>query len=384
LTIKTQAHAHAGALAGGLVLGAAVGLALGGAYLAGDMTQSNLADARLVRLAGAAAKGFSGSALQMEAQSLTPGALAVARRHDPATISGAIEHDRQAADLANRLEQKPASPPPSAGLAIHTSFTHPAGPAAQPFRPASTGPLDSSRDLDCLADAVYYEARGETSAGQAAVAQVVLNRVRHPAFPKSVCGVVFQGAHTGDSCQFSFACDGSMHRPREAAAWRRAEEVAAHALAGFVMPAIGESTHFHVAGAQPGWGRGLLRVAQVGLHVFYRLGGYIGSPSNFNAPPQVSSPGSNAPAQAVLASIIPSIGPSADGKPTGQLVLASATSVSAPSGPASPAPAPQAKSEAPTAAAPKTEPAPKGQPEAGPKTEASAPTAKPAQASSVS
>src|SRR5262249_55624357 len=85
--------------------------------------------------------------------------------------------------------------------------------------------LASSRDLDCLASAVYYEARGESAAGQAAVAQVVLNRARHPAFPKTICGVVFQRA--GGGCQFSFACNGAMRRPKEPAAWSRAQAVAA-------------------------------------------------------------------------------------------------------------------------------------------------------------
>ena len=80
----------------------------------------------------------------------------------------------------------------------------------------------SASELDCLTQAVYFEARGETPRGQAAVAQVVMNRVNHPAFPKTVCGVVYQGAARSTGCQFSFACDGSMRRGREAAAGARA------------------------------------------------------------------------------------------------------------------------------------------------------------------
>jgi hypothetical protein len=125
-------------------------------------------------------------------------------------------------------------------------------------------------DLECLTDAVYYEARGEDRGGQYAVAQVVLNRVKHPAFPKTVCGVVFQGAgHAG--CQFSFACDGSMRHGREAAAWERARHVAARALAGVVVANIGKATHFHTIGVSPFWASSMLRVAQVGEHVFYRF-----------------------------------------------------------------------------------------------------------------
>ncbi|WP_309604464.1 cell wall hydrolase, partial [Phenylobacterium sp.] len=126
------------------------------------------------------------------------------------------------------------------------------------------------RELDCLTQAVYFEARGETPRGQAAVAQVVLNRVKHPAFPKTVCAVVFQGAAT-HGCQFSFACDGSMRRGREAGAWDRARRIASRALSGAVAADIGSATHFHTTGVAPGWGPRMLRVTQVGLHVFYRF-----------------------------------------------------------------------------------------------------------------
>jgi hypothetical protein len=128
------------------------------------------------------------------------------------------------------------------------------------------------RDLDCLAQAVYFEARGESPAGQAAVAQVVLNRVRKAGFPKSVCGVVFQGSARGVGCQFSFACDGSMNRGRETGAWSDARRIAARALAGAVMTAVGDATHFHTIHVTPGWSDDLRRVTQVGLHVFYRIG----------------------------------------------------------------------------------------------------------------
>lgn len=144
------------------------------------------------------------------------------------------------------------------------------GPEATFARMASA-PVAGARELDCLTQAVYFEARGETPRGQAAVAQVVLNRVRHPAFPKSVCGVVYQGA--GDrGCQFSFACRGTPGVGRESAAWRKARRVARDALAGVVVAEVGAATHFHTTGVTPAWGSRLLRVAQVGVHVFYRLG----------------------------------------------------------------------------------------------------------------
>jgi hypothetical protein len=138
------------------------------------------------------------------------------------------------------------------------------GPPAQIAR----GRGARGRDLDCLAEAVYYEARGESAAGQAAVAQVVLNRAHHPNYPKSVCGVVFQGGFAGD-CQFSFVCDGAMSRPVEPTAWRQARQIAARALSGYVMTSVGRALNFHVSPsgterhAAPG------TVAQLGRHVFF-------------------------------------------------------------------------------------------------------------------
>ena len=142
---------------------------------------------------------------------------------------------------------------------------------------AAADPVTSAspRELECLTSAVYFEARGETPAGQAAVAQVVLNRVRHPAFPKSVCGVVYQGA-VSHACQFSFVCDGQMRRVHEAAAWTRAHAIAARALDGYVMAGVGRATHFHVTRLGHIWGSGMVRVARVGGHDFYAFGAHHG------------------------------------------------------------------------------------------------------------
>jgi spore germination cell wall hydrolase CwlJ-like protein len=352
LSIKIEARAHVRALAGGLVLGAAVGVALGGVYLAGGAARQADAKAEALRFASAAREGFSNSALQQQTALMAPGELALAQRHDPLAGAPDSQRDRLAAAFASQLLQRqevPSAAQPTnlsaTGNLLRASFTAPSNPQARPFRMASA--LDSSRDLDCLADAVYYEARGETPAGQAAVAQVVLNRVRHPAFPKSVCGVVFQGAQGGSGCQFSFACDGSMGRGREPAAWRRSREVAAHALAGFVMPSVGNATHFHVVGLDPGWGPRLLRVAQIGLHVFYRFGGYAGSPNSFNGRPQPSS--DDAAPHAVYASMLPvPETTTADGRVHAQYVLASATVTTAPK------PAETAQAAKPDASAPIT------------------------------
>ncbi|WP_349320313.1 cell wall hydrolase [Asticcacaulis sp. MM231] len=128
-------------------------------------------------------------------------------------------------------------------------------------------------DSDCLTQAVYYEARGEGTDGMRAVAQVILNRVRHPAYPKSICGVVYQGAAQRISCQFSFVCNGAMGAPVETSAWRRAKKVSEAALAGYVMPSVGTSTSFHTTGVTPGWSGTMERVAQIGTHIFYQFRG---------------------------------------------------------------------------------------------------------------
>ena len=290
-------------MAGAVSIGAAMGLLLGGSYLAGGGARAAVAHARTARLAQAAAEGFSDSALKTEVSDMEPGALAVALRHDPFAFDGAAERDRATALMAARLApasdkflqpvkfQDHAKPAPQP-LLLRAAFTRPAAPA-RPFRMSSANPLEGARELDCLTDAVYYEARGESAQGQAAVAQVVLNRVRHPAFPKSICAVVFQGAQS-HSCQFSFACDGAMREPREPAAWRRAQDVAGHALSGSVMSTVGDATHFHVARLGALWGSGLLRVAQVGAHIFYKFTGHAGAPSSFRAAPDLYVPRTDA------------------------------------------------------------------------------------------
>jgi hypothetical protein len=131
-----------------------------------------------------------------------------------------------------------------------------------------------SGDVDCLSAAVYYEARGESAAGQAAVAQVVLNRLARPSFPKSVCGVVYQ--RLGGVCQFSFVCDGSMRRPLEPAAWERATLVAERALAGERGSVVGEATSYHTVRLGDVWGPRMVQVAQIGGHSFYSPAGNAG------------------------------------------------------------------------------------------------------------
>ncbi|SMP78528.1 cell wall hydrolase [Novosphingobium panipatense] len=139
-----------------------------------------------------------------------------------------------------------------------------------------------TRALDCLASAVLYEA-GDDRTGQAAVAQVVLNRVRHPAFPHSVCGVVYQGAERSSGCQFTFTCDGALARIPSAGAWHRARETAASFLRGETYPPVGMATHYHTDWVHPYWSTKLDKIAQIGTHLFFRWQGRWGRQSAFRA-----------------------------------------------------------------------------------------------------
>jgi spore germination cell wall hydrolase CwlJ-like protein len=155
-----------------------------------------------------------------------------------------------------------------------------------PIRPMRPFVLKASREdraraLECLTQAVYYEAAREPEVGQEAVAQVVLNRVRHPAYPKSVCGVVYQGAARASGCQFTFTCDGSLRFAPEPARWRRARAVAERALDGHVDEKVGSATHYHADYVAPYWAPTLVKLAQVGQHIFYRWTGPWGEPAAF-------------------------------------------------------------------------------------------------------
>ncbi len=238
---------------------------------------------RFSRLADAAGGAYTESAFTNATSD--NGARAVADRLDPDAVPVTSNRQLELLDarLERRLRQKGQAPQ---GLLLRASLDA-RHPSPGPFR--FQGALEGSRELDCLTQAVYYEARGETPSGQAAVAQVVLNRARNPAFPKSVCGVVFQRAGAKKGCQFSFACDGSTQRSREAGAWRRAQTIASRALDGFVMAEVGSATHFHTLNVAPMWGPRLMRVAQVGMHVFYRFGGRAGAPAAFTSDVQFAS-----------------------------------------------------------------------------------------------
>jgi Cell Wall Hydrolase len=181
---------------------------------------------------------------------------------------------------------------PSASPAVGTT-----GTIALPPEPVTTGPFvatvaarafdmgrssgtDRGRALDCLATAIYYEAASEPDDGQRAVAQVVLNRVRHSAFPNTVCGVVYQGSEKA-GCQFSFACDGAMARLPSRTGLARATRIATAALGGYVFAPVGLATHYHTYAVTPAWNRTLVMTDAIGAHFFHRWKGYWGTAAAF-------------------------------------------------------------------------------------------------------
>lgn len=203
----------------------------------------------------------------------------------PASAFGARQADGYA-DLPDEAlpEVQPneilvVAPNDAKAINARVPFATGANPAARPYIFAG-GMEDRARASDCLAAAVLYEA-GDDTVGQQAVAQVVLNRARHPAYPGTVCGVVFQGSERHTGCQFTFTCDGALNRQYSAAAWDRARSVAGMALAGYVYAPVGLATHYHTDWVVPYWSDNLEKIAAVGTHLFFRWPGGWGKPAAF-------------------------------------------------------------------------------------------------------
>ena len=144
-----------------------------------------------------------------------------------------------------------------------------------------TDPASRDRAIECMTQAVYYEAAGEGADGERAVAQIILNRMRHPAYPATVCGVVYQGAERTTGCQFTFTCDGSLARLPVPSLWKQARQIAEQALGGKVFAPVGHSTHYHADFVLPYWADSLDKSVQVGRHIFYRLKAGLGASGAF-------------------------------------------------------------------------------------------------------
>ncbi len=137
--------------------------------------------------------------------------------------------------------------------------------------PKRTDAEEMLRQKQCLATAIYYEARSETTAGQLGVAEVIVNRVNDHRYPNSICDVVYQGATRTTGCQFTFTCDGAMDKAPRGVKWDKAKTVAAHVMMDLNERKTGGATHYHATYVNPVWNSGLIRTNQIGLHIFYRF-----------------------------------------------------------------------------------------------------------------
>ena len=197
--------------------------------------------------------------------------------------------------FAKQEAVQPAAPPqalptdvrplaPETALAVNAQIPINGAPgtAAAPFSVGKASAETRARALECLTSAIYYEAGQESADGQRAVAQVVLNRVRHPAFPSSICGVVYEGSTRATGCQFTFTCDGSMARRPVPVLWNRARQVASEMLNGGVYAPVGHATHYHANYVVPYWASSLVKTSVEGAHIFYRWAGGWGRPAAFS------------------------------------------------------------------------------------------------------
>ncbi|MFC3267192.1 cell wall hydrolase [Camelimonas abortus] len=245
---------------------------------------------------GATARQTTESSPAADATDLTGAAAAEPETAEPGRLSGAARR-------AARLWRKPADArdggTPSVPRAMALASATPAPPEAVPVEvaaaPVIPGRGDSGaafararhgrpdyaslispdrleREQRCLAEAVYFEARSEPPAGQAAVAQVVLNRVKSGLYPRSICGVVYQNRHRYLGCQFTFACEGKRLVPTETAAWSQAVRIAREVYSGqLYLASVGEATHYHANYVRPRWARKLKKNDVIGRHIFYQL-----------------------------------------------------------------------------------------------------------------
>lgn len=213
------------------------------------------------------------------------------RDHDDrAVLSGASRAAAEQGETRNGQPEvalydvrdvKPLSMPEAIAINAAIPITVTSGPKAQPFTIDPTkAPLRSSA-LRCLTAALYYEAASESDDGQRAVAQVILNRMRHPEYPPSICGVVYQGSTRDTGCQFTFTCDGSLSRVPSASGWARSRRLAEEVLSGRVYTPVGLSTHYHANYVVPYWAASLDKTASLGRHIFYRWRGWNGTAPAF-------------------------------------------------------------------------------------------------------
>ncbi|BAK66027.1 SleB-like protein [Sphingobium sp. SYK-6] len=234
-----------------------------------EMGRRWLAAALVLAFVGAMAIGlfgFNGTGTRRSQDAVSAPIPGTPRADSPVPVVEPLVLDASKPDEARKL---------NAAIPFSTD----PNPAARPFH-FSGDTVARERAVDCLAAAMIYEA-GDDPTGERAVGQVVLNRLRHPAFPKTVCGVVFQGQERSTGCQFTFTCDGAMGRAPAVAAWTRARALAGAMLAGDVYAPVGHSTHYHTDWVMPYWSKSLDKVTAVDTHLFFRWKGWWGTPGAF-------------------------------------------------------------------------------------------------------
>ena len=196
----------------------------------------------------------------------------VASNNAPAT-TGSIGGSAAVAAIDQVVPMAPVPMMATPQLAYARETTAPTGglPLGDPTVD-KYGNAVTTKDIYCMSQAIYFEARGEPYRGQIAVGQVVMNRLHHPIYPKDICQVVFQNQQMRNACQFSFACDGIPETVTEPAAWKQAEEIAKGVITGAMyLPEVGKATHYHATYVYPDWAPRLKRVAQIDHHIFYQF-----------------------------------------------------------------------------------------------------------------
>lgn len=225
--------------------------------------------------------------IALDASLLKPDSIVNQSPYPPAVQVASISPQGVATDSKTDLVPPPVDSPalaaidrsvaPDAGaptpLSVPTQLAYARANAPETsFEDTQSQGKFSSKDLWCMSEAIYFEARGESYRGQVAVAQVVMNRLHHPLYPKTICGVVFQNANMRNACQFSFACDGIPETVTDKKSWAQAEEIAKKVTSGeLYLSEVGNATHYHAAYVYPDWAPRLKRVTRIGEHIFYRF-----------------------------------------------------------------------------------------------------------------
>lgn len=258
--------------------------ALGVAMAAGSAPRPEI-DLRIEEVARITRGDLTPKGLAALTARMDPSQRAIAQRHDPANrepLKLGLTPGWESLSLAGRPTlESGLSGVDAQRMNAATPTTLGALRPAKPFIFRAASAEDRRRAQRCLTQAIYYEAGLEPTAGQEAVAQVVLNRVRDPNYPNSVCGVVFQGAERVTGCQFSFTCDGALSMGPVKWAWDRARAVAERALSGYVAERVGTATHYHADYVHPWWAPTVAKIDQIGAHIFYRWKGVSGETAAF-------------------------------------------------------------------------------------------------------